>query len=278
MILLRRLVPLVVALCASLVSAPAGAWGQEGHRIVAAVAEQLLDARTRAAYRALAGDESLEDASTWLDRERQSLRRTLRGSPAWHYDDRPVCDERAALSSYCPNGDCASRAYDRYLARLSDRNASREQRLLALHVVVHLLGDAHQPLHAADHADRGGNQVEVLFGQRRRAKPLHSVWDSDFVKRAVRGSSEQAFAERLIEARRANIPQLERGGFAAWQLESYTIARDFTYGRLPGFDCASALRGPVRLPYAYVEGARPIVEERLARAGIRLAAVLRAAL
>jgi hypothetical protein len=274
----RLVMALLPAVLATLLPAAAHGWGAEGHRIVARVAEQLLDARTRAQLRELAGDESLEDASTWLDRERQHLRRTLHGSPAWHYDDRPVCDANEGVERYCTDGNCASRAFDRYLARLGDRRASREQRLLALHVVVHLIGDAHQPLHAADHDDRGGNQVAVLFGQRRRARPLHTVWDTDFVKRAARGSSEQAFAERLVETHRSDLARLERGGFAAWQAESYGLARDYVYGRLPGFACGATMRGPVRLPTAYVEGARPIVEERLARAGIRLAAVLRASL
>jgi len=263
---------------ALLLPAPARAWGAEGHRIVAEVADQLLDARTRAALREIAGDETLEDASTWLDRERQPLRRTLRGSPAWHYDDRPVCDAAVGIERYCADGNCASRAYDRYLARLGDPHASRADRLLALHVVVHLLGDAHQPLHAADHGDRGGNGIAVLFGSRSRATPLHAVWDKDFVKRAVRGSSEEAFARRLVDTRRADLPRLERGGFAAWMGESYAIARDYAYGRLPDFACGAEFQGTVRLPSAYVEGAKPIVEERLARAGIRLAAVLRATL
>jgi hypothetical protein len=261
-----------------LVPGTAAAWGAEGHRIVARVADARLDARTRAALREIAGDETLEEASTWLDRERQHLRGTLRGSPQWHYDDRPVCGADAGPERYCADGNCASRAYDRYLARLGDRHASREQRLLALHVVVHLIGDAHQPLHAADHGDRGGNDVPVLLGRRGRARSLHAVWDTDFVKAAVRGSAEDAFATRLVESHRADAARLERGGFAAWMAESNAIARDYVYGRLPGFACGAAPVGPVRLPAGYVDGARPIVAERLARAGIRLAAVLRATL
>jgi len=268
----------VLLLPALLRPAPAQAWGAEGHRIVARVAEPLLDARTRAALREIAGEETLEDASTWLDRERQHLRRTLRGSPAWHYDDRPVCDATADADRYCADGNCASRAYDRYLAKLGDRHASREERLLALHVVVHLIGDAHQPLHAADHGDRGGNEVLVLFGSRNRATPLHTVWDKDFVKRAARGMSEDAYAARLVESHRSELARIERGGFAAWMGESYAIARDYAYGRLPGFACGSDLPMTVRLSTAYVDGAKPIVEERLARAGIRLAAVLRSTL
>ena len=233
---LRVALGLVLALVSGLLLPQAAhAWGAEGHRIVARVAGQLLDPRTRAALRDIAGDETLEDASTWLDRERMHLRATMRRSPAWHYDDRPVCDAAAGLERYCADGHCASRAYPRYLAVLGDRHASREQRLLALHVVVHLVGDAHQPLHAADHDDRGGNDISVLLGSRTRGTPLHTVWDTDLVKRAVRGSSEEGFAERLVESRRPDLARLERGGFESWLGESYEIARGYAYetGRPP---------------------------------------------
>jgi hypothetical protein len=189
-----------------------------------------------------------------------------------------VCDAAVGADRYCADGNCASRAYDRYVAKLGDRHASREERLFALHVVAHLIGDAHQPLHAADHGDRGGNGIPVLFGARNRATPLHTVWDKDFVKRAARGASEDEFARRLVESRRAQLSRIERGGFAAWMGESYAIAHDYAYGRLPGFACGRDFTMTVRLSTAYVDGARPIVEERLARAGIRLAAVLRATL
>ncbi len=263
---------------AVLLPVPARAWGAQGHRVVARIADELLDARTRAALRQIAGDESLEEAATWLDRERMHLRSTLRGSPRWHYDDRPLCESAIGPDRYCADGQCASRAYARYLARLGDHGASREERLFALHVVVHLLGDVHQPLHAADHDDRGGNQVPVLVGRRERPTPLHTAWDVDFVKQAIRGSSEEVFAARLVETYRIERAALERGGVDAWLGESYSIARDYTYGHLPGFACGTAASVPVRISSEYAAGARLIVEERLARAGIRLAAVLRTTL
>jgi hypothetical protein len=258
--------------------APAGAWGAEGHRIVGLVAGRLLDARSRAALRSLAGDESLTDVGLWLDRERDRLKSEWPGSERWHYDNRPVCEPAVPLERYCADGDCAARAYARALAQLADRAAPRAARLDALRIVVHVLADLHQPLHAADHDDRGGNGVEVRVGRRGRPKPLHAAWDADFVKRAVRGESEAAFAERLVAEHRANLARLEAGDVAGWEQESYELARSYAYGRLPGFACDRPARGVIDLPPAYSDGAAEIVEERLARAGIRLAAVLRATL
>jgi hypothetical protein len=206
------------------------------------------------------------------------LRSRVPGSEHWHYDDRPLCQSQVPLESYCPDGRCASRAYARALAILADRSQSREERLFALHVVVHLVGDAHQPLHAADHDDRGGNQVQVLFGRRSRPKPLHTVWDTDFVKQLVRGSSEEAFAATLVAEHRADRAHLEQGDFASWLGESYGFARTAVYGRLPGFACGSAEPGVVWLPPAYVVASEAVVRQRLAQAGFRLAAVLRTTL
>ena len=270
------LAPLVLA--GLVLPGTARAWGAEGHRIVALVADQLLDARTRASLRQIAGGQSLEDIGLWMDRERDSLRQTLPGSPRWHFDNRPVCAASAGLERYCADGQCASRVYARYLARLADRSLPPAERLEALRIVSHLIGDAHQPLHAADHDDRGGNQIDVRIGRRGRPQPLHAAWDRDFVKFEVRGSSEQDYAAQLVAAHRQQAASLARGDFRVWIGESYQIAREFGYGRLPGFACETSFHDVVRLPPEYVDGARAIVRERLARAGIRLAAVLRATL
>jgi hypothetical protein len=210
-----------------------------------------------------------------MDRERDRLRVERPGSERWHYDNRPVCAPGLAPEYVCADGNCAARAFDRALARLADRGASRAERLDALRIVVHVLADLHQPLHAADDGDRGGNEVEVRVGRRSRPKSLHAAWDGDFVKRAVRGESEAAFAQRLIAEHRATQTRLESGDRASWEQESYELARSYAYGRLPGFACGRAPEGVVELPPAYSDGAAQIVEERLARAGIRLAKVLR---
>lgn len=260
-----------------LLAAPAHAWGPEGHRIVGLVAEDLLDARHRAALDSLTGGESLAEVGLWLDRERDRLRAEHPGSERWHYDNRPVC-EPAEAEPPCPDGACARHAYASALARLENHALPRAERLEALRVVVHVLADVHQPLHAADHGDRGGNDVEVRVGRRSRTKSLHAAWDGDFVKRAVRGEPESAFAAQLVADHRATLARIEQGDFAAWEAESTDLARTYAYGRLPGFACRRAVAGTVDLPPKYSDGAAEIVAERLARAGIRLAAVLRAAL
>jgi hypothetical protein len=270
----------------------AGAWGAEGHRIVGDVADALLEPVSRAAVRDLTGGQSLAEVATWMDEERPALAHSLPGSSSWHYDDLPVCPGRS--EDFCPRGNCASHALEKYRAVLADRHASPADRLLALRIVVHLMGDIHQPMHMADHDDRGGNEVTLAGEGRHRAtgrrapvtRPprhsgghsLHSAWDVDFVRSAVQGESESEFAADLIAEHARDLKKIESGLPAQWMAESHTIAVQFAYGRLPGFACGSVYEGPIVLPEAYRAEAARIVRERLADAGIRLAVVLRAAL
>ena len=240
------------------------------------VAELLLEAHTRSALRQLAGEESLADLGLWMDAQRGRLREELPGSERWHYDNRPVC--AADSASKCAGGNCASQAYARELALLRDRNAPAAARARALRILVHVLADVHQPLHAADHGDRGGNELLVDIGRRARPRPLHRAWDSDFVKRAVRGESEARFAAELVAQHRSAIGSIQAGELRDWMDESTAIARDYVYGRLPGFACGAALPPVVQLPPEYADGAAGIVRERLALAGIRLAGVLNSVL
>lgn len=276
----------MLALVAAWAPVTAYAWGAEGHRIVGMIADDLLDPPTRAAVRELAGQESLADLATWMDEERPRLSHVLPGSARWHYDDLPVCP--SAMTDPCPNGDCASKALERYRALLANRAADPAQRLLALRIVVHLIGDIHQPMHAADDDDRGGNEVEVSGSGRARggkrahakghAHSLHAAWDVDFVRAAVGDESEKEFAADRVAEHGRDLRRIEAGSFTAWIAESHRLARDFAYGQLPGFACGVRLREPVVLSPHYREEAPRIVSERLALAGIRLAAVLRASL
>jgi hypothetical protein len=287
MLLRRGWIAMLVA-AAAWAPVTAYAWGAQGHRIVGSIAEDLLDPPTRAALHDLAGQESLADLATWMDEERPRLSHSLPGSARWHYDDIPVCQSSGAKP--CLRGDCASKALERYRAILANRRADPEQRLLALRILVHVVGDIHQPMHAADDEDRGGNEVEVVLSAKSRSHQrsyahghghghsLHSVWDVDFVRDAVGGESEKEFAADRVAEHARDLKRIEAGSFTTWIGESHAIARDFAYGQLPGFACGQRLNDPVMLSSHYRNEAPRIVTERLADAGIRLAAILRATL
>lgn len=265
----------VLAAVASLfAAAPAHAWSAPGHRIVGLVAEQFLDGDTRRALYQIAGNQSLGEVGLWLDENRDRLRTEWPGSERWHYDNRPVCDPSTPFASRCSRGDCPTAAYERFLRVLGDADASPEQRLDALRVVVHVLADVHQPLHAGDNRDRGGNDINVDMGPQREPRSLHGLWDRQIVDLAMRGESERAFARQLAREHRPDVRQLQSGTLTDWMEESYAYARDFVYRGVPSFECGRSPPFIVRLDDDYRREAARIARERLARAGIRLAGVL----
>lgn len=265
------LVPIVLLCCCG----QAAAWGGDGHRVTGYIAEALLAPAARVRLNQLLPAVSLADVSTWLDEERQALRSQMRGSQKWHYDNLPVCGQ-APAEAMCPRGDCALQQLSNFRQVLADPRQDRSDRAFAAKVVIHLVGDIHQPLHEADNGDAGGNGVSVTDG-RRTSLNLHQVWDSELLKQMMRGTSVDRYAADLLQRYRGRVSELAHGGPAGWAAESHVYAVNVAYGRLPGFACGKPLGVEVLTP-AYKQAAYPVVERQLVAAGVRLAAVLNQAL
>ena len=192
----KALVAAFVVLVASNVSALA--WGYEGHRIIAEIAEQFLEPETAHRVRDLLAIENrttLAEVSTWADEIRPQHPETRR----WHFVSIPIHPNAGESSGYdavrdCPQQECVVAKIEEFERVLADPQASQRQRLEALKYVVHFIGDVHQPLHAANNDDRGGNDVAVTFMGHQTN--LHAVWNSAIIGPAVKGD-ERAYALRL---------------------------------------------------------------------------------
>ena len=262
----------------------AWAWGPQGHRTIGAIADRLLSPAARQVVaQLLAGDldkfgspsgrASLEAVSVWAD----ELQGTPAARPRWHYDDAPVCGS-APKGRYCPDGQCNSEQLKRLIGVLADRQAAPRERNEALKWVVHLVGDLHQPLHAADNHDRGGNRVAVaLAGVRTRGREnLHRAWDSDLVQLGLGTRSRQqppADIPALAGEARSLVADAGEGSPDGWAFESNNLARNVAY-HYPGFACDELPAGIVVLDQGYQYEAEQIVRERLLLAAGRLAALL----
>ena len=252
---MRHLLTFVALL--GLPATPVLAWGQTGHRVTGTIAEQHLSGLARARIRMILGDESLAEASTWADE--------MRSDPAefwqktanpWHYVTVPS-GRTYAQAGAPPEGDAAS-ALKTFAATLRDPRASREQKQLALRFTLHIIGDLHQPLHAGNGTDKGGNDVKVtFFGDQTN---LHSVWDSGIVDRQNLSFSE--YADRLgrrIEPQ--EVVSWWQADPTVWIGES-TRLRDGLYPE------------GTSLSWDYAYRHLPTVELRLQQAGVRMAAYL----
>lgn len=262
------------------------AWGADGHRTTGYIAEPLLSPVARAELIALMGETDVARWSTWMDEQRDWLKKTVPGSQKWHYDDRPVCGT-AAREEYCAAGDCASEQADRLMGVLANPASPVEARRQAVLMLVHIVGDLHQPLHAGEHDDQGGNQVRVTLVGPLFPTNLHAAWDSDLVNmtlwrdaRAARDGRTMVRANANLLARRyaAQFPAWRKGTLDDWFEESRALSRRVVYDPLPGFQCdlPTLAKGasPLALPERYLAQGRAVIPPQLAKAGVRIAQVL----
>ena len=246
-----------ICYCALCVPLSASAWGTRAHRIVAHIATAYLSIQTQQEVVDLIKTQSLADIAFDADLWRQTRPET---SP-WHYVNIPF-----AVSDYdprrdCPNGDCIIDVIAKYRGIVGDHNFSKEVRREALTFIVHLVADAHQPLHCIDNSDRGGNDVAVTFF----ATPtnLHAVWDNELLFRTQLG--ERAYTHRLITwLASQNIEGLQHGTLVDWVLEAHDLARKHAY----------LLPDDRNLRSGYYSANLPVVDSQLAKAGVRLARLL----
>jgi hypothetical protein len=248
---------LLLAASLLLVPVSANAWSTLGHRLTARLAMDYLSTDARKEIARLLGGESLADASTWAD----SIRNQRRETSPWHYINVPVDSSFEGWSRFCPPEGCILAAIDRYATILADRKRPDAERAEALRFLIHFVGDLHQPLHVGDRGDRGGNNVKVTW--QGRPTNLHTVWDSYLISSA--GLDEDQWLGRLRKtADRMHRKEVASGGAADWGAESHAMARDFAYD----------VPSPPELAGAYATENLPRAEQRLAQAGIRMAALL----
>jgi hypothetical protein len=269
-----------------LLPAPAAAFWEYGHETVAAIAEMNVSPATKREIRRLLAQSALldtptcpartiEEASVWPDCIKQLPDRFSYAAP-WHYQNVDVCrpfDQESA----CRDGNCVSAQIERNARLLADRTLPLRERVMALAFLVHLMGDLHQPLHAGDRGDLGGNRFAASYGRIAGRTNLHTIWDGYLAERAI--STPPGGAAGLL----AEMPQAEReaarqGDVAAWARESWQVAHDSAYAAMLPDPCAPV---PAERPVLREEQVRaliPTMRRQVTRGGLRLARLLDEAL
>ncbi len=289
----------------------AWAWGCKGHQTVALMAEKQLTPQARQFIEKLLSEnpadpqlkrycgnssrDLMADASTWPD----DVRNNLKNGP-WHYIDIPRGAPRASLGQFCGSDGCVTQAIADQLAVLKNTNADPRLRADAVRYIIHFVGDLHMPLHATTNDDEGGNCVPVRYLRRRPQEHngsftpnLHGLWDTAILERDMEGAEPPEYAQFLGQVFSSDIPKWQAAGIHVedWAWESHDLAESFVYGALipqvpvetpaPVHTCSDDNNIGERMMHLnlfagqnYQEAAAPIVEERIARAGVRLAMIL----
>jgi len=253
----------------------ASAWGNLGHRITGTVAESLLTATARRQVGVLLGKESLAVAATYMDTQRMSLSERWPTADQWHYDNQPICGNGPTP---CPHANCATRKIEEFRNLLANRRASTRERAMALRLLIHVVGDIHQPLHMANNSDRGGNRIYVKLREDGERYTLHDVLDTVLIKELIGQKRTRDYAISLTHRYQPQLKNWQRGDIADWAQQSHKLAVTHTYGELPGFACNTSSDHTIMLSNAYLQDARQYLPEQLARAGAHIAAVLNATL
>jgi nuclease S1 len=289
----------------------ARAWGCKGHQTVALMAEKQLTPQARQFIEKLLSEnpadpqlkrycgnssrDLMADASTWPD----DVRANLKNGP-WHYIAIPRGAPRALLGQFCGSDGCVTQAIADQLAVLKNNNADPRLRADAVRYLIHFVGDLHMPLHATTNDDEGGNCVPVRYLRRRPQEHngsftpnLHGLWDTAILERDMEGAEPPEYAQFLGQVFSSDIPKWQAAGIHVedWAWESHDLAEFIVYGALipqvpvetpaPVHTCSDDNNIGERMMHLnlfagqnYQEAAAPIVEERIARAGVRLAMIL----
>lgn len=232
-------------------------WGQTGHRTTAEIAEGHLSKKAKKQIDKILNGQSPALVSTYGDEIKSDSR--FREYGPWHYVNLPSGETKYNEATAAPEGDLLM-AIRKAVDVLKDKNSSREDKEFYLKMLVHFIGDLHQPLHAGRGEDKGGNDIQVRWFN--DGTNLHSVWDSKMIDSYDMSYTELANnTARISEAQKKKFAS---GSFEDWMYESKSLAEKV-------YDSAEVGE---KLSYRYMYDWFPVVREQLQKGGIRLATVL----
>jgi hypothetical protein len=229
-------------------------WGPTGHRATGLVADRYLTKKARTAVMRILQGQSLAMASTWMDDIRSDS--TFDYMADWHWVTIPPHRSYDQIQKN-PNGDLIQ-TLDRVIHELRSTKLSKEDEADRLKILIHLVGDIHQPLHVGDRDDRGGNNVRLTWFSDQ--SNLHRVWDSDMIDGTKLSYTE--LAQSLDNPPAQTLRDWQEDSIYEWAKESQSY-HDGLYDI-----------GDGRLGYRYAYVHLPTVRHRLLQAGVRLAGIL----
>jgi len=302
----RKFLPIVTAAFSFLFHSAAHAWDATGHMLMAEIAWQNTRPAAREKVSALVANldnrfnahnsYNFVTAACWMDDIRAD--RAVNVWSSWHFVDIPHTD--AADPVVIPPEANVITAINQNFNTLRDPKSTEDQQRLAMAMLLHFVGDIHQPLHCTDWNDKGGNTYHIdgvpMSDLRPGEKPnLHGYWDRAFRFDEKDGKAVELYqgikypeqrpaapdqglikqeADKIIAAYpRASLYQMEKPSTPLdWARESYVWSCAFVYPLHAHPD----EREVVMLSPEYIGRAHALCTERIALAGYRLADLLNA--
>lgn len=230
-------------------------WGKTGHRVVGSVAAEYLDRRARRAVDRILGEESMAIASTWMDEIKSDT--AYDHTHDWHWVTIPD-GMRYAETEKNPNGDLVQ-TLERIISELKSGELTDGEEAENLKMLIHLVGDIHQPLHVGTGEDQGGNDAEVDWFY--EPSNLHRVWDSEMID-----DSKLSYSELSRAVNHPSDEEIDR-----WQDAS---VRNWAHEAMQFRGEVYDLPADSSLGYRYTYKNWDLLQRQLLKAGVRLAGVL----
>ncbi|MBS1496895.1 MAG: S1/P1 nuclease [Bacteroidetes bacterium] len=237
------------------------AWGVLGHRIVGQVAESYLTKHTKKEIAKILGHESIAMCANWGD--------FIKSDPAfgylssWHYVDMNGGLSEQEVLNYLAT-DSATDAYTKIsflTEQLKNKDLDKDKKVMYLRLLVHIVGDVHQPLHVGHVDDKGGNTIKVLWFNEHTN--LHQVWDERLIN--FQQLSYTEYTNAINFATKDQVKELQNQPVSLWIAHTYALAQKVY---------ADITEPEQRLDYKYNFNNLALLNEQLLEGGIHLAGLL----
>lgn len=237
------------------------AWGVLGHRIVGEVATSYLTPKTKAAIQKILGTESIAMSSNWADFIKSDT--SFRYLNSWHYInlEKGLSEERLHQILESDTTTNVLTKTNFLIGELKKKNQTAAQKQFYLRLLIHFIGDIHQPLHAGHREDLGGNRVRVSWFN--TPTNLHAVWDESLVN--FQQLSYTEYTAAINHSTLKQIKQWQKQTVKEWVTESYLLAEN-VYNEIK--------EDNQKLSYEYNFRHIATVNSQLLKGGVRLAGIL----
>lgn len=235
-------------------------WAQLGHRVVGEIADVYLKNKARKKIKKILGNESVAMAGNWAD--------FIKSEPAykyldsWHYFNLPPNLDQTRFNSFLKQ-DTTANAYSRITfltAELKNKSLPQDKKAMYLRLLIHLVGDIHQPMHTGRKEDLGGNTIKLTwFGE---PTNLHRLWDGDLIESQQLSYTE--YAEWINFTTHEQRIILQHQHLSQWVYDSYKISASIYAITKPND----------KLSYRYIYDHIGIANEQLLKGGVHLAGLL----
>jgi len=259
---MRKIVVIIVLLAAIFLPKELFAWGTTGHRVIAEIADKNIKSKTCKKIDKLLDGYPMAYWANWADFIKSDTTDVFKHTHVWHFVNAPGGLDKQAYIDFIkstPQENVYSEI-PKLEAIIMNKQSTEDQKRIALYFLIHLVGDAHQPMHMGREEDLGGNKISVTWF--RSPTNIHSVWDTRIVENENYSYTE--YADILNSISKEKKQAMQAGTLEDWMYDTYLFANDIY---------ANVYNG-IELSYGYSYRYKYKMEEQLQKGGLRLAVIL----